>query len=111
MLFAAVLWAVSGPSAKFLFNSGVTPFQLMQLRTTLSAVGLFLWLLLRNPSLLKIDRQDILYFAVLGTFGMGACQFTYLFAISKINVAAAILIQYMAPSFIAVHAVVFPVTN
>jgi len=70
-------------------------------------MGLLLWLLLRNPSLLKIDRRDILYFALFGTIGMGALQFTYLFAISKINVAAAILLQYMAPSFIAVHAVVF----
>jgi len=107
VIFAAVLWAISGSSAKFLFNSGVTPFQLVQLRITIAAVGLFLWLLLRKPSLLKIDRKDILYFAVFGTFGMGACQFTYLFAISKINVAAAILLQYMAPSFIAMHAVVF----
>jgi drug/metabolite transporter, DME family len=107
VIFAAVLWAISGSSAKFLFNSGITPFQLVQLRLTITAVGLFLWLLLRNRSLLKIDRRDILYFAVFGTFGMGACQFTYLFAISKINVAAAILLQYMAPSFIAVHAFVF----
>ena len=107
VIFAAALWAVSGSSAKFLFNNGVTPFQLVQLRITISAVGLFLWFLLRKPSLLKIDRRDILYFAVFGTFGMGACQFTYLFAISKINVAAAILLQYMAPSFIAIHAVVF----
>jgi len=107
VIFAAVLWGVSGSSAKFLFNSGVTPFQLVQLRITIAVMGLFLWLLLRNPSLLKIDRKDILYFAVFGTFGMGALQFTYLFAISKINVAAAILIQYLAPSFIAAHAVVF----
>jgi drug/metabolite transporter (DMT)-like permease len=107
VIFAAVFWAVSGSSAKFLFNSGVTPFQLVQLRITIAVMGLFLWLLLRNPSLLKIDRRDIFYFAMFGTFGMGALQFTYLFAISKINVAAAILLQYMAPSFIAVHAVVF----
>ncbi|MBW1644125.1 MAG: EamA family transporter, partial [Deltaproteobacteria bacterium] len=78
-----------------------------QLRITIAVMGLFLWLLLRNPSLLKIDRKDIFYFAMFGIFGMGALQFTYLFAISKINVAAAILLQYMAPSFIAVHAVVF----
>ena len=107
VILAAVLWAISGSSAKFLFNSGVTAFQLVQLRITISAMGIFLWLLLRNPSLLKIDRKDILYFAVFGTFGMGACQFTYLFAISKINVAAAILLQYLAPSFIVLHAVVF----
>lgn len=104
---AAVFWGVSGSAAKFLFNSGVTPFQLMQLRVTITAAGLLLWLLIIDPRLLKIDRKDILYFAVLGTFGVGACQFTYLFAISKINVAAAILLQYLAPVFIALHAVVF----
>jgi drug/metabolite transporter (DMT)-like permease len=38
---------------------------------------------------------------------MAGVQFTYLFAISKIEVAAAILLQYMAPSFIALHSVVF----
>ncbi len=56
---------------------------------------------------MRIKRGDILYFAIFGTIGMGACQFTYLFAISKINTAAAILLQYLAPSFIAVYSVIF----
>ena len=107
VVIAAILWAVSGSSAKFLFNSGVTAFQLVQLRITITTVALLVWFLIRNISLLKIDRKDIWYFAVFGVIGMGACQFTYLFAISKINVAAAILLQYLAPSFIALHAVVF----
>jgi len=107
VIFAAVLWAISGSSTKFLFHSGVTTFQLVQLRITIAAVGLFLWLLLRNPSLVRIKRKDIFYFVILGIFGMGGVQFTYLFAISKINVAAAILLQYMAPSFIALHSAVF----
>ena len=107
VVIAAILWAISGSSAKFLFNSGVTAFQLAQLRLTITAVGLFIWLSVRDATLLKIARKDIWYFAVFGIVGMGACQFTYLFAISKINVAAAILLQYLAPSFIAIHAVVF----
>lgn len=106
-ILAAILWGVSGSSAKFLFHNGVTPFQLVQLRITIAASGLFVWLLIRDASLLKIARKDIWYFALFGTVGMGMCQFTYLFAISKINVAAAILLQYLAPSFIAIHSVVF----
>lgn len=107
IILAAIFWGVSGSSAKFLFNSGVGPFQLVQLRVTIAAGVLFIWFLIRNPSLLKIARRDIWYFALFGSVGMGICQFTYLFAISKINVAAAILLQYLAPIFIAVHAVVF----
>ena len=42
-----------------------------------------------------------------GTVGMAGVQFTYLFTISKIKVAAAILLQYLAPSFIVIHSVVF----
>lgn len=107
IILAAVLWGVSGSAAKFLFNSGVSPFQLVQLRLTIAALGLLTWLSLRNPALFRIAPRDIWYFALLGTAGVGACQFTYLFAISKINVAAAILLQYLAPSLIALHAVVF----
>ena len=105
VILAAVLWGVSGSAAKFLFNSGISPFQLVQLRLTIAALGLLIWLILRAPTLLHIGRKDIWYFALFGIAGMGACQFTYLYAISKINVAAAILLQYLAPSFIAMHAV------
>lgn len=101
------MWGLSGSSAKFLFNSGITPYQLVQLRLTISTGILFLWLLIRNPSLLKIDRKDIFYFILFGTVGMAGVQFTYLFTISKIKVAAAILLQYLAPSFIALHSLVF----
>ena len=104
---AAFFWAISGTAAKYLFNSGITTFQLMQLRLTITVLSLLVWLLIRNPALLKIKKKDILYFTVIGSVGMAACQFTYLFAISKIHVAAAILLQYTAPSFIALHAVLF----
>lgn len=103
VLMAAVLWASSGALSKFLFNSGISPFQLVQLRTTLSAAVLLGWFLIQMPQYLKISRKDILYFAVLGSVVMASMQFFYLFAISKIHVAAAILLQYLAPIFIAVY--------
>jgi drug/metabolite transporter (DMT)-like permease len=107
VIMAAILWAVSGSSAKFLFHQGITPFQLVQLRLTISTVCLLLFLLIRNPSQLKISPNDIVYFIILGVVGMAGVQFTYLFAISKIHVAAAILLQYLAPIMIALHSVVF----
>jgi len=106
-ILAALLWGISGSVAKFLFHSGITPFQLVQLRMTIAAGALFLWLLFRDRSLLVIERSDIGYFALLGTCGLAALQFTYLLTISKIQVAAAILLQYLAPGMIALHAVVF----
>ena len=107
VMIAAMLWAVSGSSAKYLFHQGISPFQLVQLRITLATVCLFLWLFIKKKPLLRIAKIDLIYFMILGVFGMAAVQFTYLFAISKIHVAAAILLQYMAPIFIALFSVFF----
>ena len=106
VVLAALLWAASGAAAKFLFLGGMSPFQLVQLRSTISAALLFLWLLAAKRSLLKIERKDLVYFFLLG-ISLGATQFTYLYAISRINVAAAVLLQYQAPVLIAAYALLF----
>jgi drug/metabolite transporter (DMT)-like permease len=64
-------------------------------------------LLIRRRDLMRIERNDFFYFVLLGAIVMAAVQFTYLFTISKINVAAAILLQYLAPAFIAIYSFVF----
>ena len=102
---AAILFAISGTSAKFLFNDGITAFQLIQMRTTLAFTGLLVWLCLRYPALLKISIRALPYFICLGVFGIGSAQFFYLLAISKINVAAAILLHYTGPVFVALYVV------
>ncbi|MGD9286508.1 MAG: EamA family transporter [Desulfobacterales bacterium] len=102
---AAVLFAISGTSSKFLFHSGITPYQLIQLRTTLAFTSLLIWLCLRDSALLKISTIDLPYFLALGVLGIGAAQFLYLFAISKISVAAAILLHYTGPVFVALYVV------
>jgi len=102
---AAILFAISGTSAKFLFNDGITAFQLIQMRTTLAFAGLLTWLCLKDPALLKISIKSLPYFIGLGVFGIGSAQFFYLLAISKINVAAAILLHYTGPVFVALYVV------
>jgi drug/metabolite transporter (DMT)-like permease len=107
VVLAATCWASGASASKFLFISGITPFQLVQLRITTAVVFLFLWLLWRHRTLLRIDRRDVTYFLLLGTFGMAAINITYLYAISKLNVAAALILEYLAPVIIAVYTAVF----
>jgi drug/metabolite transporter (DMT)-like permease len=103
VVIAAGLWALSGSVAKYLFQGGMSPFELVQLRTTISAAMLFVWLVVRKRRLLSIARKDYLYFPLLGGL-LAAVQFTYLYSISRIQVAAAVLLQYQAPALIAAHA-------
>ena len=100
---AAVLFGFSGNAAKYLFNRGMSPFQLIQLRVTIAWAGLFLLLLVRRRDLLHVHPRDLFYFAALGIFGIAAAQFFYLFAISKIDVAVAILLHYTGPVFVALY--------
>lgn len=107
VITAAVMWASSGTAGKGLFLAGMTPFELVQLRVTLASAVMAIVLGLLAPGQLRIRVRDIGYFLLLGGMVMAVVQFTYFFAISKIQVVAAILIQYTAPVLVAVYSVLF----
>lgn len=107
VLLAALMWASSGTAGKALFEGGMTPFELVQIRVTLSSLLLGLVLAFSPGKYLKIRARDLGYFLVLGGAGMALVQGTYFFTISRIQVAAAILIQYLSPFFVAFYSILF----
>jgi drug/metabolite transporter (DMT)-like permease len=107
VITAALLWASCGTAGKALFNAGMSPFILVQTRVSLAALIMVLALSLWKPPLLKIKAKDIGYFLVFGSVFMALMQLSYFLAISKIQVAAAILVQYLAPVIVAAFSMVF----
>ena len=104
---AAVMWASSGTAGKALFAEGITPFELVQVRVTLSSLLLAVAFGLCSRNLFRIRPIDLGYFFILGGIAMALVQVTYFYAISKIHVAAAIFIQYLAPIIVAFFAISF----
>jgi drug/metabolite transporter (DMT)-like permease len=104
---AAVLWASSGVAGKALFSGGITPFELVQIRVTVSTVLLAVGFFFSDRTLFRIRGRDLIYFLLLGGVAMALVQITYFYAVSKIQVAAAILLQYLAPILVAFYAVCF----
>lgn len=107
IIAAALMWASSGTAGKALFESGITPFELVQVRVTFSAVLMTALFAVFSPRIMKIRVRDIPYFLLLGGVAMALVQITYFYAISKIQVAAAILLQYLAPIPIALFSIIF----
>ncbi|MFO8163284.1 MAG: DMT family transporter, partial [Desulfatiglandales bacterium] len=107
IMCAAVLWASGGTASKYLFNAGISPYVLVQYRVSFSSLVLFGYLFFFKRQSLKINSKDLWSLAILGVLGMGGVQVTYLFAISKIKVAMAILLQYLAPFFVAIYSYLF----
>ncbi|MDI6871736.1 MAG: EamA family transporter [Bacillota bacterium] len=106
-ILSATLWGFTGTVAKLLFRGTTSPLALVEVRLTLSAalLGLFLGVVQRR--LLLLSARDIPYFIVLGVAGMAGVQFTYLFTISQTTVATAVFLQSLAPSLIFLHAALF----
>lgn len=107
VLLAALLWGSSGTAGKALFEGGMSPFELVQVRVTLSCLLLGLALAAFHIKHLKVRPRDLGYFLLLGSIGMALVQGTYFYTISKIQVAAAILIQYLSPFFVAAYSICF----
>ena len=107
ILIGTTLWGVSSVVAKSLFNIGLPPAELVQIRLTLATFTLLLILLIFDRNRIVISLKDIPYFLVLGFVGVAGVQFTYYYTISKIHVGPAVLIQYLAPIWIALYAFIF----
>ena len=103
VLAAAVLWALSAITAKYLFDYQVSPWDLTQMRLVLSALFLGIYLAWREPGSLWIERSDAGYMIAFGILGVSAMQFTYFFTISQTNVATAVFLEYLAPVIILVY--------
>lgn len=101
---AAAMWGVGGTVAKILFNTAVSPFLLVKVRLSVAFLLLFISLASVKRDYLRITRQDMGYFAILGVAGMAMVQFTYFLTISLTNVATAVFLQYLAPIFMALYA-------
>jgi drug/metabolite transporter (DMT)-like permease len=74
----------------------------VELRLVIAATALLAWMLARDPRLLRVDVRDLPYLLVLGIAGVAAVQGSYYYAIAKLGVGPAILLQYLAPSLIVV---------
>jgi len=99
---AAALWALNGSLARFLLDDGVSALRLAQLRSLLSWVILVAVVAAARPSLLKVRRADVPQLVFLGIAGLAAVHATYFLAIGRLQIGAALTIQYLGPLLILV---------
>jgi drug/metabolite transporter (DMT)-like permease len=101
VLAAACFWGLSATLARFVFRDHqVPPLVVVELRLVLAVMVLLPWMLLFRRASLRVERRDMPYFLILGLFGVAAVQGSYYFAIARIGVGLAILLQYLAPTLI-----------
>jgi drug/metabolite transporter (DMT)-like permease len=94
---AATLWAANGSISRLLLDDGVSAMRLSELRAVLTFVLLGGALAIARPRLLRIRREDLPRLGFLGIFGLAGVTATYFFAISRLDIGVALVIQYLGP--------------
>ena len=98
---AATLFAVNGTVSKVVLGSGLSSVELTQIRSTGAAVGLLVFLGLFARARLRVGRRELLFLVLFGVTGVAFVQWLYFVAIEHLPVGIALLIQFLAPLFVA----------
>ena len=101
---AATLFALNGVVSKVTLGSDLTSLELTQIRATGAAAGLLFFLLLFARRRLRVGRRELAFLVVFGVTGVAFVQWLYFVAIEHLPVGIALLIQFIAPLFIALFA-------
>jgi drug/metabolite transporter (DMT)-like permease len=105
VLTAATLWALNGTVSKVLLRSGgVSAERLTQVRATGAFLLLVTALLAWRSSTLRVSPRELPFLAVFGVCGLALVAWFYFVAIERLEIAVALLIQYVAPVLVALYA-------
>ena len=103
-LGSAAFFALGGVIAKSAFDRGVPPAVLAEWRVLFAFVAFVAIVAVWRPRDLRIRREDILWFAAFGVFGMGAVQWLYYEAIQRIPIAVALVVEFTAVILVLLYA-------
>ena len=88
-------------------DAGVMPSQLVSIRSAVSALICLIWLLIRNPKSLRLEKREIPQLLLFGIFGLALMQWSYSNAVSLLPVGIALLIEYTAIVIVPIISFVF----
>jgi drug/metabolite transporter (DMT)-like permease len=100
---AAALFALNGTVSKVVLASGIGSGELTEVRCAGALVGLALIAALTRPASLRIRVDELPLLVALG-IGLALVQWSYFFAIHRLDIGIALLIQYIAPILVALWA-------
>jgi drug/metabolite transporter (DMT)-like permease len=101
---AATLFAVNGTVSKVILGSGINSQQLTEVRCAGALIGLTLIAAATRPASLRIRRNELLLLVALGVGGLALVQWSYFFAIHRVEIGIALVIQFVGPILVALWA-------
>lgn len=107
VLLAAALWGSNGVFVNLLAEYELANAAITAVRMASVPVVLGLLILAVDRSLLRIDRKDLIWFALNGCVGLFAFVLLYTVAIRLTGMATAAVLLYLMPSMVMLFSAVF----
>ena len=100
VLTAAVLFGINGSLSRLLFDSGVTPVTLVEIRMIVGSLCLFALLSTQPRQAWRIPRRTRGWLVAFGLI-IALVTYTYFVAISRVPIALVLVIQFTGPVWMA----------
>ena len=101
---AATLFAVNGTVSKVILKSGITADRLTEVRCAGALFGLVLLAAASPRASLRLRLGDLPLLIALGIGGLALVQWSYFYAIARLEIGIALLIQFVGPILVALWA-------
>jgi drug/metabolite transporter (DMT)-like permease len=101
---AATLFAVNGVVSKVIQANGISSQRLTEVRCTGAFLGLALIVAITRRTAIRTSRRELVLLAALGIGGLAVVQWSYFFAIHRLEIGKALLVQFAAPLLVALWA-------
>ena len=98
---AALLFGVNGTVSKLALGAGLPSTRLVEIRSAGSALCLLAVVALTRPHALAVRPRELAFLAAAGVVGIGVVQWFYFVAIARLPVGIALLLEFLAPVFVA----------
>ena len=106
IIAAGLMWGSSGIFVHFLAPIGFSSLQMTAVRSTVSAVAMLVYIIIRNYKLIKVKPRDIVILACAG-LSYFATASSYYAAMQASSVSTAVILMYTAPIFVMAYSVTF----
>lgn len=107
IVVSGILWGVIGIFVNALTKAGIETADAVLMRCTFSAVVLFLYMLIKEPSKLKIRLCDLWMFLGTGIVSFFVYSSAYFTAIKLTTMAIAAMLLYTSPIFVMIMSAIF----
>ncbi len=106
IIIAGILWGTSGIFANYLRPYGFTSLQMTSMRSIVSVTVLAIYIFIKDRTLFKVSRGELLVFILNGITFLATATFYYE-AMARTSESTAVVLMYTAPVMVMAFSVLF----